>query len=220
MKILALSDTIDCLVDSSNIAERFRDIDLVLSCGDLPFDYLEYVVTALNKALYYVYGNHAQHAVVGTDGSIKTAPEGCVNIHRKVVNHRGLLIAGLEGSHRYREGEHQYSQLQMCNFVRAMAPRLLWHKLLYGRAVDILITHAPPYGIHDGRDLPHRGFRAFLGFMERYGPRYLIHGHAHLYRRDAQRRTIYADTIVLNACGHQVIEIDETTLDRRRPFSG
>jgi uncharacterized protein len=80
--------------------------------------------------------------------------------------------------------------------------------------VDILITHAPPLGIHDGADLCHRGFAVFLGFMDRYKPRYLIHGHTHLYRLDAQRVTHYGETIVLNAYGYQIIEIDETELAR------
>jgi Icc-related predicted phosphoesterase len=192
MKILTISDVVHDLVHSPNIAERFKDIDLVLSCGDLPFDYLEYIVTMLGKRLCYVYGNHAQREVLQSDGERIVEPRGCENIHRRVIEHKGVLIAGLEGSLRYRDGPHQYTQAQ-----------------------NILITHAAPAGIQDGKDLCHRGFRAFLGFMGRYKPRYLIHGHTHLYRQDANRTTQYGDTIVLNTCGYQVIEIDETTLDPR-----
>ena len=216
MKILALSDAPSELVYSLKIDERFGDIDVVLSCGDLPFDYLEYVVTMLGKELYYVFGNHAQSSVMAMDGSIRTAPEGCVNVHQKIVNHGGLLIAGLEGSMRYNEKGHQYTELQMRYLVGAMTPRLLWNEWRYGRALDVLITHAPPHGIHDGRDLPHQGFRTFLAFMDRYKPRYLIHGHTHLYRRDSERLARHGDTLVVNAYGYQVIEIDETTLGRRR----
>ncbi|MGI5917078.1 MAG: metallophosphoesterase [Anaerolineae bacterium] len=215
MKILTISDTVVQLVQSPMIAQRFADVDLVLSCGDLPFDYLEYIVTMLGKPLYYVYGNHAEHGVMGADGQPKEHPGGCDNIHRQVVNHRGLLIAGLEGSMRYREGEHQYTQGEMRWLVRSMAPRLWWNRMRYGRAVDILITHAPPFGIHDGQDLCHQGFMAFIEFMDRYRPRYLIHGHTHLYRQDARRVTRYGDTIVLNTYGFQVIEIDEHTLGPR-----
>jgi Icc-related predicted phosphoesterase len=215
MKILTISDVVHDLVHSPNIAERFKDIDLVLSCGDLPFDYLEYIVTMLGKRLCYVYGNHAQREVLQSDGERIVEPRGCENIHRRVIEHKGVLIAGLEGSLRYRDGPHQYTQAQMAYFVWRMAPRLWRNKCRYGRAVDILITHAAPAGIHDGKDLCHRGFLAFLGFMGRYKPRYLIHGHTHLYRQDANRMTQYGDTIVLNTCGYQVIEIDETTLDPR-----
>jgi Icc-related predicted phosphoesterase len=133
-----------------------------------------------------------------------------------VVHHRGLLIAGLEGSMRYRLGPHQYTQREMKRLARGMAPKLLWNKYRHGRAVDILITHAPPLGIHDGQDLCHEGFVAFLDFMDRYRPKYLIHGHTHLYRLDAQRETRYQDTVVLNTYGYQVIDIDVTALDPRQ----
>ncbi|NLG49621.1 MAG: metallophosphoesterase [Chloroflexi bacterium] len=216
MKILTISDVVVDLVQSPVIAQRFADIDLVLSCGDLPFSYLEYVVTMLNKRLYYVYGNHASHNILAMDGSYKSEPEGCENIHRRVVNHEGLLIAGLEGSMRYRPGEHQYSQSEMKLLTWSLAPRFWWNTWRYGRAIDILITHAPPAGIHDGNDLCHQGFDAFLSLMDRYKPRYLIHGHTHLYRSDAKRVTRYKDTIVLNTYGYQVIEIDDATLGPRR----
>jgi Icc-related predicted phosphoesterase len=97
-----------------------------------------------------------------------------------------------------------------------MAPQLLWNRWRHGRAIDILITHAPPRDIGDGDDLCHRGFRAFLRFMDIYSPLYLIHGHVHLYRRNAQRRRQYGDTTVINTYGHQVIEIDAEELKRRR----
>ena len=211
MKILSISDKIDDLIHSPAIVQRFGDVDLVLSCGDLPYHYLEYIVTVLAKPLYFVYGNHAQRQVLQWDGSIQTGPGGCVDLHRRVVNHNGLLIAGLEGSMRYRPGDHQYTEVQMRRMVRRMAVPLALNKLRYGRALDILITHAPPLGIHDGQDLCHRGFGAFLTFMDRYRPRYLMHGHTHLYRSDAQRVTQYKDTTVINTYGHQIIEIDETS---------
>ena len=215
-KILTVSDTVADLVYSPLIAERFGDVDLVLSCGDLPIEYLEYIVSMLNKPLYYVRGNHAQDRLVRADGTVRVGPEGCSNIHRKVIDHDGLLIGGLEGSMRYRDGPHQYTPLQMELMVTLMFPRLYWNTLHYGRPVDIFVTHAPPLGIHDGKDLCHRGFDAFIGLMDRYRPQYLIHGHTHLYRRDAQRVTQYGDTTVLNTYGFQVIEIDQASRAHNR----
>ncbi|MFO7917558.1 MAG: metallophosphoesterase [Anaerolineae bacterium] len=216
MKILTVSDKPDDLVYSPNIRERFGDVDLVLSCGDLPFRYLEYIVSMLRtKRLYYVFGNH-QRMVRKSSGEVKVAPEGCENIHGRVVNHKGLLIGGLEGSMRYSKGSHQYTELQMHWNVWKMVPQLYWNRLRCGRAIDILITHAPPRGIGDGDDLCHRGFGAFLKVMDAFSPLYLIHGHVHLYRQDAQRRRQYGETTVINTYGHQVIEIDEEELERRR----
>ncbi len=216
MKILAVSDKPDDLVYSANIRKRFGDVDLVLGCGDLPFRYLEYIVSMLRtKRLYYVFGNH-QRMVRKSDGGVKVAPEGCENIHGRVVNHGGLLIGGLEGSMRYSGGNHQYTELQMRWNIWKMVPQLYWNRLRHGRPIDILIAHAPPRGIGDGDDLCHRGFEAFLKFMDAFSPRYLIHGHVHLYRQDAQRRRQYGETTVINTYGHQVIEIDEEELMRRR----
>ncbi len=215
MKILSVSDVVVDLVHSPGMAQRFSDIDLVLACGDLPFDYMEYIVTMLGRPLYHVYGNHAQHTRVSAHGTTTDRhPEGCINIHRRIVNFRGLLVGGLEGSMRYREGDHQYTQREMSLLAASMAPGLWLNRLRYGRAIDILITHAPPFGIHDADDLCHQGFFALLSFMDCYKPRYLIHGHTHLYRQDAKRVTHYNETMVLNTYGYQVIEIDETTLGR------
>lgn len=208
MKILTVSDVVVDLVHSSAIVQRFQDIDLVLSCGDLPFDYLEFIVTMLGKPCYYVFGNHAQCCVLSEDGSMRSAPGGCINLHHRVISYKGLLIGGLEGSMRYRDGEHQYTEQQMQMLVHSMAPKLLWNRLRYGRAIDILITHAPPFGIHDAEDLCHRGFKAFLRFMDHYRPRYLIHGHKHLYGMDNERETRYGETTVINTYGYRVIEID------------
>lgn len=216
MKILTISDTTDDLVYSPNIRKRFGDVDLVLSCGDLPFRYLEYIVSMLRtKRLYYVFGNH-HYVVRKSSGEIKVAPQGCENIHGRVVNHKGLLIGGLEGSMHYSGDKYQYTELQMQWNVCKMAPQLYWNRLRHGRAIDVLITHAPPRGIGDGDDLCHRGFEAFLKFMDAFSPRYLIHGHVHLYRQDAKRRRQYEETTVINTYGHQVIEIDEEELMNKR----
>jgi len=215
MKILTVSDVVVDMLHSSLVTERFQDVDLILSCGDLPHDYLEYLVTMLAKPLYFVHGNHAQSLVIADSEETKDAPEGCIDIHRRTVNYRGLLIGGLEGSMRYREGEHQYGPSAMRRMIWMMTPRLWRNKRRYGRAIDILITHAPPLGIHDGQDLCHTGFQAYLDFMDRWEPLYLIHGHTHLYRQDTTRITKYKNTTVINTYGYQVIEIPQALLDER-----
>jgi uncharacterized protein len=208
MKILTLSDVVDDRVYSPSIRDRFGDVDLILSCGDLPFEYLEFIVTMLGKPLFYVLGNHAQSLISSRDGSVKTEPEGCINLHGRVVTYKGLRLAGLEGSMRYRPGPHQFTQFQMHLLAAKMAPRLLPHRWRTGRGLDILITHAAPQGIHDADDLCHQGFGAFLWMMDAFRPSYLIHGHIHLYRQDAPRVTRYGDTLVVNTFGYQLIDVD------------
>ncbi|MCE5257676.1 MAG: metallophosphoesterase [Chloroflexi bacterium] len=208
MKILTLADQeIDSLY-SPALQLYAGGVECVLACGDLPIDYLEYILTVLGRPLYYVHGNHAQSRVDRATGSLSENIEGAVNIHGKYVNQRGLLIAGLEGCLRYRSGNHQYTDEEMSYKATLLAVRLLRNRVRYGRALDILITHAPPYGIHDQDTNTHRGFRAYLPFMRFVKPRYLVHGHTHIYRNDLPRRTMYHETQVINTYGYQILELE------------
>jgi Icc-related predicted phosphoesterase len=214
MKILAVSDKVDELLYSPAIKHLFADVDLVLGCGDLPFHYLEFLVTMLGKPLFYVVGNHANEVRKRHEmRHLWEYPGGCENIDGRVVRHRKLLIAGLEGSMRYNSNPNfQYTDGQMTRKMWGLAPALMMNKILHGRYLDILVTHAPPLGIHDKPDRCHTGFRAFVTFMDRFRPRYLVHGHVHVYSPKEIIETVYGDTTVLNAYGYRVLEIDEEAL--------
>jgi len=215
MKILALSDEVSPEIYSDSLDRVFGDVELVLSCGDLPFDYLEYVVSILNVPLLYVHGNHDQ-GVLTSSGEILVQPRGCVDVGGRIVQVKGLLIGGLDGCSRYRPGAaYQYSEWEMRLKIFKMAPRLWRNRLTKGRALDILLTHAPPYGIHDAQDQAHRGFRSFLWFMERYRPKYLIHGHTHPRMTDPRPRR-YGDTEVIHVYGYKVLDIPTETEGRGR----
>jgi len=214
MKILTISDKVDDLVYSPAIKHHFGDVDLVLGCGDLQNHYLEFIVTMLGGPLFYVVGNHAN--VIRQRYAPKDQweyPGGCENIDGRVVRYRNLLVAGLEGSMRYNSNpDFQYTEREMAIKMWQLTPSLMVNKLLYGRYIDILITHAPPQGIHDRHDRCHQGFRAFVTFMERFQPRYLIHGHVHVYNPLEQTDTMFGNTRVLNTYGHRTLEIDEASL--------
>jgi Icc-related predicted phosphoesterase len=200
MKILCVSDQIDPLVYSPNIKERFPGVDCILCAGDLPMDYLDFIGSALNRPLYFVFGNHHTKNQGETSG---------VHIGTKAVRENGLLIAGLGGSMRYNRGENQFTETDMYFEIFRLLPRLFLNRFFHGRYVDILLTHAPPRGIHDKEDKCHRGFKAFLWFMKAFRPKYLIHGHIHLYDLSDVRSTRWKDTLVINAYNHYIIDTDE-----------
>lgn len=221
MKILCVSDQIDPLVYSPNIRERYKDCELVISAGDLPMEYLDFIVSSLNKPLLFVFGNHnleefrLYHRTgaltsTGTHLPLKPLPpeacHGTTYVGFKVHREGNLLVAGVSGSIRYNAGLSQYTERQMLFKLLRMLPRLLVNKLKYGRFVDIFLTHAPPEGIHDKEDPCHRGFRCYLWFMRTFKPRFMVHGHIHLYDMQDVRVSRYFDTTVINAYSHHILD--------------
>jgi Icc-related predicted phosphoesterase len=211
MKILCVSDQIDPLVYSDSIKDRYADVDLILGAGDLPLDYLDFIVTNLNKPLLFIYGNHHAEEMRHSITCMQNSKESFSSTHlgSKVRKEAGLIIAGLGGSMRYNRGQNQFTEFQMCCEIARLVPILLFNRLVYGRFLDILLTHAPPRGIHDRSDKCHWGFKAFLWFIKMFKPKYLVHGHIHLYDMADVRRTRYLNTEVINACGHYIIDTNE-----------
>jgi len=205
MKILCVSDQIDPLVYSNSIKKRFADVDIILGAGDLPLDYLDFIVTNLNKPLFFVFGNHHVEELAHDD---KPGIYNFSSTHlgSKIRKEAGLIVAGLGGSMRYNRGPNQFTELQMYGEIAKLIPALLFNRLFHGRYLDILLTHAPPKGIHDKPDKCHGGFKAFLWFMKMFKPKYLVHGHIHLYDLSDVRRTRCMKTEVINAFGHYIIE--------------
>lgn len=206
MKILALSDTIVSYIHSPLVRTLYQDVDMVVGCGDLPYFYLEYVLNALDAPLFFVRGNHDK-VVEYSDERQRTAPAGGVELHLRAVRYKGLLLAGVEGSLRYRPGPFQYSQEEMWSHVLRLTPRLLLNRLRYGRALDVFASHAPPRGIHDKDDLPHQGIQAFTWLIRVFQPQVFLHGHIHLYRTDAESETKIGACRVINAYGARLVEV-------------
>jgi Icc-related predicted phosphoesterase len=209
VKILCISDQIDPVVYTGAIKARFHDIDLILSAGDLPMDYLDFIVSSLNKPLLFVLGNHdgnpfrKKSPFQGAGGAYTG---GAVHIGSRTRVEEGLIFAGLGGSRWYNNGGNQYTQFEMRLAILKILPSLLLNRLLRGRFLDVLLTHAPPLGVHDRPDRCHQGFKPFLWFMRLFKPKYLVHGHTHLYDLSEPRVSPYHATSVINAYGHYVID--------------
>lgn len=196
MKILAVSD-----VSSPRYYEYFTpgsldEFDLILACGDLKPVYLEFLVTMAHCPLVYVRGNH-------DDVFLKKPPEGCICAEDDVVTCQGLRILGLGGSYKYKDGDCMYTERQMRWRIWK-----LQGKLRRAGGFDILLTHAPARGINDFDNLPHRGFECFLDLIDKYRPKYFIHGHIHRsYGHDIPQRDTRNGTVIINAYDHCVIEL-------------
>jgi Icc-related predicted phosphoesterase len=124
----------------------------------------------------------------------------------------GMIVAGLGGSMRYNRGVNQFTNFQMYMEIFKLIPAMLFNRLFRGRFLDVLLTHASPMDIHDREDPCHRGFEAFLWFMRIFKPKYLVHGHIHLYDLSEVRTTGYNKTQVINAYSHYIIDTEENKL--------
>lgn len=221
---MSIADHVDPLVYSLNIRDRFGDVDCVLGAGDLDIAYYEYIVSRLNKPLLFVFGNHNLASLPrfsrGCDPNsmkLQTISQGfgskCIDGSVHFEKKSNLIVAGLGGCRRYNDGYHQFTEFQMFLRILALFPLMLLNRVFRGRWLDILLTHAAPAGIHDRMDACHSGFKVFLWFMRSFKPKYLIHGHVHLYDINGDRASRYRDTIVINSYDHIVFNLENEMTD-------
>lgn len=196
MKILFIADEESKLYWDYFKKEYFEDIDIIVSCGDLKASYLSFLSTMLPVPVLYVHGNH-------DDKYDRNPPEGCICIEDRVFEYKGVRFLGLGGSNRYKPGVNQYTEKQMAKRIK----KLRW-KLFRSKGFDVLVTHSPAKGFHDDVDECHKGFDAFYGLIDKYKPKYFVHGHVHLnYGRQFVREDIIGETKVINAFEKYIIEI-------------
>jgi Icc-related predicted phosphoesterase len=212
-RILAVADEVDERLYGEAL-QRLRP-DVVISCGDLPFEYLENLVTRAGVPLVYVPGNHdpqLSRTTQPVEGWPPLAsrvddplpgPQGCDSVDGRLIEAAGLRIAGLGGSLRYREGPNQYTQREMRWRALRLEARV---RLRLRPGLDAIVTHAPPLDVGDGEDLAHRGFAAFHRLVGQLKPKVLLHGHVHPVRRRPVDRVV-GGTLVVNAIPYRLLEL-------------
>ena len=195
MKVLIVGDVESKALYDCYEKSRLQDVDLILSCGDLDPEYLEFLVTMGHAPLLYVMGNH-------DDKYIRRPPQGCICVEKKIYNYKGLRVGGLGGSVRYKqEGVNQYKEEEQRKRVQRLRRQITRYN-----GIDLLLTHAPARGLGDGEDPPHRGFQCFYEILDIYKPGYFIHGHQHLNYGGGLREQKYQDTRVIN--GYESFRLD------------
>jgi uncharacterized protein len=201
MKILAVSDNVQGQLENvANLTRVYGDVQALISCGDMPAHYLEYISSVLSVPLFFVRGNH--------DTNYEEGRPGGDDLHNRLVYYKGFALAGLEGCIRYNKEPVQYTEDEMFRMVLLLAPQLYLHRVRYRRPIDLMVTHSPPRGIHDQEDRPHRGFRSFNMLITLFRPRYLIHGHVDVLDRRKQTQTRVKDTEVININPVKVLKIE------------
>jgi Icc-related predicted phosphoesterase len=211
MKFLAVSDELVDWIYSPRLQEKCEaeQIEFAISCGDLPIHYLEFIASSLNKPCFFVRGNHDSYEI-SAHGEVKSHPDGWVNLDMRRVQHQRISLAGLEGCIRYKPGApYQYTQQEMQMRAAWLSTRLIVPRLMTGRGVDILVAHSPAFGLHDGTDKAHVGFKAFNTLIETFKPKLLLHGHQHRnYAPQQAGDTQVGETRVVNVHPWKILEID------------
>ncbi|CAN5892672.1 metallophosphoesterase family protein [soil metagenome] len=205
MKILCISDRVESILHGPTLTSYAEGVEAVVSCGDLPFAYLEYIVTFLGVPLYYVLGNH-------DPGPERPGyPGGCTPLDGRVVEAGGegggVVLAGLSGSPFYSGGHNQYTERQMRRRAWALSVRIRWRGLLGRPKPWIFATHSPPFGLGDQEDMAHVGFKPFVDLIDRHQPPLWLHGHIHLYGPDQERVVQKGETKIINVYGHRILDV-------------
>lgn len=215
-RVLVVADELSPSLHSPRVKELRPD--LVVSCGDLPFEYLEYLVSVLNVPLVFVPGNHDPELPQRRRDAIDpqsftweahfdelSRPGGCTNIDGKIMEVAGVRVAGLGGCLRYNEGPNQYTQRQMTWRALKIEAR---HRTKppKRRDIDLLVTHAPPAGCGDRDDQAHRGIEALHRLTRVLEPTYLVHGHIHPYGFQQPDRRL-GDTRIVNVVPFKLLEV-------------
>jgi Icc-related predicted phosphoesterase len=183
MRLLAIADeqpwvSLAALIDC-------HEPDLVVTLGDLPPDVLDplgrYPLPVLG-----VYGNH-------DDGRYLDA-RNTTNLHLSRATVDGVTFAGFEGCVRYKpDAPLQYTQKQASKLARRIPP------------ADVLLSHAPPWGVHDvPDDRAHLGFDGLRAYVERVQPQLHLHGHTPAPPRHPA--TLGATTVV-HVVSHRVVDL-------------
>lgn len=198
MRIMVIADEESSYLWDHFEKSKLEGIDLIISCGDLHPHYLSFLATFTAAPILYIHGNHDNKYE-------QVPPEGCTCIEDQIYVYNGIRILGLGGSMRYNPGSHQYTEREMKKRIKKLR-----FQLFFKGGFDILVTHAPAYQLNDGRDLPHQGFQAFIDLIEKYKPKYFLHGHVHMsYGRGHKRYDRYQDTQVINAYERFVFDYED-----------
>ena len=201
------------------MVNKLKDVDIVLSAGDLSAYYLEYLADNIKAPVVFVPGNH-------DSGYTQRPPNKCVNTDGQITEFRMIRgnemnyvrIIGLGGSMRYKKGPYQFTEEEQSCRMQKLAEIVREEKLIKYKRMDILLTHAPCRGYGDMQDMPHKGFDCFNEFLYEFKPKLHCYGHIHEgyrsinpeYEEEGYHRLIKhpSGTSLVNGFGYCFITIE------------
>ena len=165
---------------------RHHRPDAVVLLGDLEPEWLDQLGRFGDLPVMGVYGNH-------DDGRYLEA-RNTTDLHLTSAEVGDVTFTGFQGCVRYKRGAPlQYTQQE----ARRLARRL--------PDADVLLSHAPPRGVHEEPDdRAHEGFAGLRDYVERHAPRLVLHGHTPAPPRGTTR---LGATSVVHVVGTKLVEL-------------
>jgi Icc-related predicted phosphoesterase len=165
LKILFITDTHNCLAYTDKYINYLtslnsNDYDLCLLLGDLSgldIDAIKNIVPS--EKLFGVVGNHDSIDFLDVNS--------VSNINGKVIECKGIKIAGIMGSNRYKEKDYG---MQTHEESLELSEKM--------ETADILISHDKAY-VFDKRDTVHDGLKGITHYIYKNHIPIHIHGHLH-----------------------------------------
>jgi Icc-related predicted phosphoesterase len=145
------------------------------------------------------------------------------DMHGRVCAYKDYLITGFGGSRWYNGCGNQFSESDMAAIVRKVIRKVRLFRLqdaILGRKQKelIVISHAPPFSVHDMPDAAHIGFKCFHKFIQKLSPLLWLHGHVHLVDPRQQQVTVVGNTTVVNCYGYKFIKIERRKIQVTTKF--
>lgn len=162
IRVLFITDTHNCLSNFEEYLKKLNsaDFDICITLGDISgndFDIIKKYIP-INK-LYGIVGNH--------DSLDALEQNGIANINGQVIECKGVKIAAIMGSNRYKNGDYGMMTQDECIELE--------HRM---KKADILVSHDKAY-IFDRHDNVHDGLKGITDYIYRNHIPLHIHGHLH-----------------------------------------
>ncbi len=230
MKILAVSDKEDAklqdfILQNPNV---IKNIDFIVSCGDLSKNYLEFIVDTVRKYFFFVEGNHPTLNNDPAKDYFKKIVDkiyddeqqftlGGINLHARMEIYADYILVGFEGSMRYNMKGYQYTEKEMSRIVDIVSEKIRIQQIkdfIFRKKKKkiIVVSHAPILGVHDKQDTCHKGFACFKKFLNKFNPLIWFHGHVHFEGQMNEQITKVSNTLVVNVYGFHIVDVDNDNI--------
>lgn len=188
MRLLIIADYVPPGINIEQILIK-EDIDVICLLGDLTVEQLS-SLSRINKPKIGIYGNHCKGEYLEEIG--------CLNAHRTIEEINGISFIGFEGSIGNKDNRRIYTQDRYNEIFDGSNPY-----------ADIVLSHAPPYGINDEEGSEtHAGIKGLRNYIDRNSPRLVLHGHT--YPSKEQEISIYKNSVIVYTHG---IRVFDTSVD-------